>query len=71
MLRGNAKVIATIIGMTLTILTMINGLGGVIPPDAHDVVAVMLAGLTPLAVYFLPQPPKGGSNGNQSQQTQS
>lgn len=61
LLRGNAKPIATAVGMTLTVLTMIDGLGFV-PTDAHEIVAVMFAALTPIAVALIPdyKPPQGG-----------
>lgn len=62
-LGGAAKAIATAIGIALTILTMVNGLGGIIPPDAHEIVAIIIGGLTPLVVYWLPNwLPKGGSH---------
>jgi hypothetical protein len=46
--------IITAVGMFLTVLMLIDGWGLVTSGTLRDWIAVIIAGLTPLVVYFLP-----------------
>lgn len=58
-LKGATKTIVAALGMLLTVLAMVSGLG-FIPPDAREIIAVMIAAVTPVVVFFVPEykPPK-------------
>lgn len=55
--------VITAIGMVLTVLVFIDGLGFIHSGTVRDIVAVLIAAFTPLVVYFIPDwrpPTKGG-----------
>jgi len=55
--------VVTAIGGVLTVLVFIDGLGFINSTTVRDVVAVLIAALTPLVVYFVPDwklPTRGG-----------
>ena len=52
-LGGATKAIVTALGMLLTVLALISGLG-FIPADAREIFAIVIAAITPVVVYFVP-----------------
>jgi len=51
--RGWLAAVISLVGMLITVLTLITGLG-ILSPDARDAIAVVLAVLTPIAVFYAP-----------------